>query len=475
MLMIRNGALISLKNLIYLTFIGLICLSPSLKIMPQSIFSTNFHDDKRFIELLLVSFILLYSVFLKNNTLSFNVKQPIHYSIYLLIAFAVTSSYLAFSPRHAFIEVSVFSGLIYLALFVANSYHENDRLLTKQITYIFWASILLCMLSFYVGYIAATVSFTPLMWPAPLTGFTNIRSFNQYQLWTFGLITLPLLNIDFKSKRTRNWLHLALIFWWVLLFFSASRGVLLAWVSGILITAFVYRKLAWLFIRLQLGYITAGFFSYLTLFQAIPYLRGSTIVSGTIMRDSTNDRIELWSQSLYLIQNHPLFGVGPMHFAWNSNSNAHPHNSVLQIMAEWGLPAALLILTVAAYGLFCWLRKFNINSLQTKSKPDINLAIVLFFTLITNTVYSLVDGVIVMPISQVLMFTIIGLMLGYYSKDNMAAIETKSLFRRIFAGITLITLIWSTLPEILQNASSDAKGFSMGYTAAGPRFWLEVK
>jgi O-antigen ligase len=190
------------------------------------------------------------------------------------------------------------------------------------------------------------------------------------------------------------------------------------------------------------------------------------------MRDSTKDRIELWSQCLDLIQNHPLFGVGPMHFAWYSNTSGHPHNSVLQIMAEWGLPAALLILASAGYGLFCWLKKFTPGSIQSKSRLDCSLAIVLSFTLITNLAYSLVDGVIVMPISQVLMFTIIGLMMGYYSHSNVADVTKKSLFKAIFAGIALIALVWSAMPEILQSASGDAKRFSM---AAGPRFWLEVK
>ena len=331
------------------------------------------------------------------------------------------------------------------------------------------------MFSFYVGYIAATISYTPLTWPAPLTGFTNIRSFNQFQLWTLGLITLPLLTVDFKSTHTRKWLHLALACWWILLFYSASRGAILSLSLGIFITAMIYRKLAWPFIRLQLAYIAAGFLGYHVLFQLIPYLRGSAIVTGTVMRDSTSDRLELWSQCLNLIQNHPVFGVGPMHFAWYSNTNAHPHNSVLQIIAEWGLPAALLILAIAGYGLIGWLKKFNIGSLLHKSSLDCNLAIALFFSAVTSFVYSLVDGVIVMPISQVLMFTIIGLMIGYYSKDNVTAVKRKSIFMPIFAGITLAALIWSTLPEILQSASGDPKRFSMGYSAAGPRFWLEVK
>lgn len=473
--MLRNSMPMLLKFLIFCTFIVLICLSPNLKIMPQSILSTNFHDDKRLIELLLIVLLLLYNILFSSKTLSFNSSKPISYGIYLVIAFAIASSYFAYSPRHALIEISLFAGLIYLALFVANLYYETDRLLVQKIIYVFWASIFLCMFSFYVGYIAATISYTPLTWPAPLTGFTNIRSFNQYQLWTLGLITLPLLALDFKNARKRNCLHAGLILWWVLLFHSASRGALLALVLGIFVTAIVYGKLAWRFIRLQLGYITAGFIIHQILFQLIPYLRGSAIVTGTVMRDSTSDRLGLWNQCLNLIQNHPVFGVGPMHFAWYSNTNAHPHNSVLQIMAEWGLPAALLILAISCYGVICWLKKFNVDNLLHKSRLDCNLAIALFFTVVTSFVYSLVDGVIVMPISQVLMFTIIGLMIGYYSKDNVTEVKRKSIFMPIFAGITLAALIWSTLPEILQSASGDPKRFSMGYSAAGPRFWLEVK
>ena len=464
-----------LKFFIFCTFVVLICLSPNLKIMPQSILSTNFHDDKRLIELLLIIFLLLYNIIFINRTLSFNLKKPISYYIYLVIIFAIASSYLAYSPRHALIEVSLFSGLIYLALFVANLYYETDRLLVQKIIYVFWASIFLCMFSFYVGYIAATISYTPLTWPAPLTGFTNIRSFNQFQLWTLGLITLPLLTVDFKSTNTRKWLHSGLMCWWILLFYSASRGAILSLSLGIFITGIIYRKLAWPFIRLQLAYIATGFLGYHVLFQLVPYIRGSAIVTGTVMRDSTSDRLELWSQCLNLIQNHPVFGVGPMHFAWYSNTNAHPHNSVLQIMAEWGLPAALLIFAITCYGLICWLKKFNISNLQHQSSLDCNLAIALFFTVVTSFVYSLVDGVIVMPISQVLMFTIIGLIIGYYSKYSVAVVKGKSIFIPIFAGITLAALIWSTLPEILQSASGDPKRFSMGYSAAGPRFWLEVK
>ncbi len=466
-----------LKFLILCLFVSLISFSPSLNIIPKNLIVTSWHDQQRLLELLLLNFTLFYYVITKSNVSLLSTGLAVRYAFYAFLTLALTSSCLATSPRHALLEISLFAGLAYLSLFIAHLYREKNTLLIKQFSYILWASILLYMVSFYVGYITATIYKTPVTWPNPLTGFSNIRSFTQYQLWTLGLITLPILTFDFKKSYTRYWLHLGLVCWWVLLFYSASRGALLAWFVGVLATLLIYRKLAWPFIRLQLIHITTGFLSYQILFQVIPALRNSAVVTGTIMRDTTSDRIELWSQCLNLIQNHPVFGVGPMHFAWynHTSASAHPHNSVLQLMAEWGLPAALLILCVAGYGLFRWLKKFNNTSLQSETRLSRNLAIVLFFTITTNATYSLVDGVIVMPISQVMMFTFIGLMLGFYSYGNPITVTKKSLFKPIFACVILISLIWSTLPEILQSASGSEKRFSIGYTASGPRIWLELK
>ncbi len=468
----------TLQFFIFALFIGLIGISPSLKIIPQAFTAMSLHDSQRLIELLFIAVLLLRIIAIKESTYNFIANSNIRYGLCTLAVLTIVSSSLAVSPRHAMIEISLFAGLSYLALYTARLYHEDSSQLIKHLTYVIWGGILLSMAAFYVGYITATIFKTPVIWPGPITGFNNVRFFNQYQLWTLGLIVLPLLAFNLKNTRTRYWLHLDLICWWVMLFHTASRGALLAWALGILITAAIYRKLAWPFIRLQLIHIASGFLSYKILFELIPFLRESAVVTGTIVRDTTSDRIELWKHALHLIQDHPIFGVGPMHFAWYSPISAHPHNSVLQMMAEWGLPAAVLVLVITCYGLFCWLKKFNVDNLQTETNHDRNLAIILFFTIITNAAYSLVDGVIVMPISQIMMFTFIGLMMGYYNNANItevAVLKRKSLITPLFAGIVLITLVWSTLPEILQNAAGNEKRFSMGYTALGPRFWVEFK
>jgi putative inorganic carbon (hco3(-)) transporter len=472
-----------LQTLALLCFVALITFLPSVQFMPK--FIIWFNDRQRLLELLLLSLVLLDSIF---SRLSINpvikkdllvVPKRLWNALFVLLLLACISAYLAQSPRHAIIEVSVFTGLCYLSLFVARLFLENKQKLTQQITVAIWASILLYMLSFYTGYITATIFKTPLQWPFPFTGFSNIRSFNQYQLWTLGLICLPLLAFDVK-KSARVWLNIALIAWWVLLFYSASRGVLLAWLAGMLLTTVIYKKSAWLLLRLQLINVALGFCSYYLLFKVIPAAHESSLVTNTVVRQTTDDRIGLWQQAIILIRESPIFGVGPMHYAWFNTSNGHPHNSVLQLASEWGLPATLIILAIAGYGIYSWLKKFNVGKLQVANKLDSNLAILLFFTIIINAAYSLVDGVIVTPISQVLMFTTIGLMIGLYcngqlSTDGDKTIKSNYQFRPFFAAIVLVVMVWSTLPELINGLSGNQKGFSMGYTAVGPRFWHETK
>ena len=314
----------------------------------------------------------------------------------------------------------------------------------------------------------------PLIWPEPFFGFSNIRAFNQYQLWTVSLLCLPLL--EFKIERTsiRVWLFVVLAGWWVLLFASASRGVLLAWLIAMLVTAGCYRQLAWPLLRLQLTSFITGLSCYGLLFHLLPFFLVGGISTGTIIRETTSDRIGLWRQAGAMIQTHPWFGVGPMHYAWYPNAiAAHPHNSVLQLAAEFGLPATLLMLAMAGYGVFCWLKRFNAVTLQTSTDRD--FAVVLFFTLVANACYSLVDGVIVMPLSQMMMAVVIGLMLGLYGDGHQQSnrVCSKYFVHQIFAGVILIAMVWSVLPELLPRLLGNEKMIPMDYQTMGPRFWQE--
>jgi putative inorganic carbon (hco3(-)) transporter len=463
----------TLRYLIFITFIGLFVCLPSIHLNNQN--TITYHDSQRLFELLLVTLVLLYSALNKTHLSNSSI---INYAFLLLLGLALASAFLAKSTRHAMVEISIFAGLYYFSLFIAKLYESNKDKFLQGMLNIALASIVLYMISFYSGYITATIFKTPLHWPKPFAGFTNIRSFNQYQLWSLAIITLPLLAFDLKNH-LRLWLYLALACWWVLLYYSASRGVLIAWLVGFSVTALIFQKFAWPLLRIQLINMTTGFIGYYCLFKLFPSLLESTVITSTVIRETTNDRLALWGNALYLISHHPYLGVGPMNYPWYNTTLSHPHNSVLQLASEWGLPATFIILAIFVNSIYCWLKKFNLNTLSKFSDLDQNLAVILFFTIMTNSAYSLVDGVIVMPISQVLMFTIIGLMIGFYNKNKTTPYRDSSInifnYKSILPIITLIVLACSTWPEIKQALNNHEKRFSMGYTAAGPRIWWEIK
>jgi hypothetical protein len=172
-----------------------------------------------------------------------------------------------------------------------------------------------------------------------------------------------------------------------------------------------------------------------------------------------------------------------MHFYFYNSFGTHPHNSVLQLAAEWGLPATFIVLTILGCSFNCWYKKFNTRKLQTANKLDSNLSVILFFTTIANGAYSLVEGVIVMPISQVLMFTMIGLMIGQYTIGQVAPIKISNIrFRPIFATVVLLLMTLSVMPELLRGLTSyeryyqpGERAFSMGPEVINPRIWMQQR
>ena len=479
------------QKLVVIAYIVLITFSPSIHFISY----IAFHDCQRILQLLLLSLVLIDAIYMKLNQESdISISPQIKLALFTLLGLAALSSARSIEPRQAIIEVTIFVSLCYLAFFVARLYRISPKNFIICLTYAILSSVILYLISFYVGYITAISVKKAIIWPAPFFGFNNIRLFQQYQLWGLGLISLPLLAFDLK-KIMRIWLYVALVAWWVLLFYAASRGVTLGWLLAMLVTAIVYRNAAWSFLKIQLITSLSGLVVYFLLFHFVPlwiapHISGtdasSIIVSSTIFRDTTYDRIDLWKVAYVMIKNFPLLGVGPMHFYYYNSFGTHPHNSLLQLASEFGLPAALIMVWIVGNCAYFWYKRFNASRLQFEPKLNANLAIILFFTMIANGAYSLVEGVIVMPISQVLMFTMIGLMIGQYTSGNLQTDITVQKnnfrFRPFFAVVVLILMSLSVMPEILRGLTSyeryyqpGEQAFSMGPGVINPRIWMQQR
>ncbi len=434
------------------------------------------YDERRILELLLVVLVVFWFLFGGDKSISIisNWKISIKVLLLLVITLGSISAYLSPVPRYALEEVSLFGGLFFTSCFTASLWVKYSESLVKYLVYSILLGVILYMIGFYTGYLAAYLENIPLKFPEPFFGFSNIRAFNQYQLWTLALLSLPILSFNIQRRSLRWGLYLSFVAWWVLFFYSGSRGVIVAWFAAMLVTGGIYWKLSRPLLVLQVQGSVSGLLIYGLLFQYLTTADPGKIASQSVLRTQTNDRAYLWQQAWEMLSNHPWFGIGPMHYAWYPNYvAAHPHNSLLQLAAEWGLPATILILLIFALGLYRWLSRFNAKSLLEETDFRRNLAVALFFTLIANSIYSWFDGVIVMPLSQLMLAVVVGLMLGIYSNQPQPnTIPAKIAPHRILAGMVLIALVWSVLPDVLPRINYRGDLIDMG-VAPGPRFWQE--
>ncbi|MCW8890676.1 MAG: O-antigen ligase family protein, partial [Sedimenticola sp.] len=299
--------------------------------------------------------------------------------------------------RHAIGETSLFLLLTIFSLSLGDLTRNYQDIVLRSLLSAMITSAFIYEIGFFTSYIGILLNGHSLQLPEPFSGFSNYRFFNQYQIWTLPLVALPLLTYTKLFSSLRLLLVLLAIGWWVLLFASQSRGALLAIGLALVITFIAFRKEAYGFLKTTLLPGITGWLLYLVLFSYIPELE-----PGSRLSQLTEDpgRLELWGRALEMLYENPWFGAGPMHYAYYPNTSAaHPHNSLLQLAAEWGLPVAIITAGLACWGAIAWVSKYRRNANQLNSHLQQHLWIALFCSLIAGLIYSMVSGVIVTPLS----------------------------------------------------------------------------
>lgn len=409
-------------------------------------------------------------------------NQLLLLSIFILAVFSAISAAL---PEYALLESSLYCGLFFLSLSVAHLSFQKKIFFQA----IFFSALIISsffyQIIFFAGYLASFIENMPLQWPEPFGGFINIRFFNQYHLWLFFLISAPLLIYPNLDGRLLSSIKLNAIGWAILLFVSGSRGALVAVFLTLLIVFFVFKRQSHAMIKLNLFFLGLGFIGALLLFKLLPQLLESQVVLGwrSVEELTAVDmpRLYLGKIALNYMISHPWLGIGAMHYAYYPNLIAmHPHNSVLQWGAEMGLPSLIIVITLLTSGLQVWVKRF---ARLDKNSPDYfadqQVWVVLFCSMAAGLIYSLVDGVIVMPVSQVLMVTIAGWMFGLYfqaefhSESIVIITKTKSLLTLILTGIILIILTYTVMPTLVSRLVVLEGASAVVSTGMRPRFWLQ--
>ena len=299
-------------------------------------------------------------------------------------------------------------------------------------------------------------------WVHPFLEFANVRFFSQYQSYVFFLLPVPmlLLGLSWKWKAV---LYVVAANFWALQWMVGTRAVWIAFAAAMLAVCVMMRQGRVAFVRTHLLLVLAGgvmFAAYLgvttSAADVTPIPKKLSVVnrgSGSI-----NKRVLLARQALVTIVKKPLTGVGPGQFGLMNYPlrGAHPHNSPLQLMSEYGLVAGGAGIALGLMLVIFALR--SMRSAQEGCKEDA-ITVALAAALIAGLVESLFSGGIIMPHGQMMLCIVAGWLLGRrLATGNLgAAAERGSQMRLaltmsvVAAGLitTLVSLeYWSVVHDM---------------------------
>ncbi|AUD58849.1 hypothetical protein AYJ58_04810 [Shewanella sp. Pdp11] len=305
-----------------------------------------------------------------------------------------------------------------------------------------------------------------------VTGFMNVRFFNQLQV-----MLMPLLCLSFYIEQLKKYKRAAMLAFsvlWLILLQSEARGALLAMVvAAFVVYSFLSADLRKAFIRPIMKAVTLGTLLWLVLIIIIPlFLFDSQIWQ---LRTNSSGRIDMWIYILQTIPEHVWLGHGPMSFAWAEARplpNAHPHNALLQFLYEFGVFAFILLASWSLMKLRVILKRLKLLRVksnehlaeQPQSSINKNLDIdtgttdiVLVFSLCATWVYAMFDGVIVMPLSQALLVALLALNCRQY-QPRAIALPLK------VALVAIVIICGALLIDSLCDAALNQQLY--------PRLWL---
>jgi hypothetical protein len=178
------------------------------------------------------------------------------------------------------------------------------------------------------------------------------------------------------------------------------------------------------------------------------------------------DRLGLWSYTLSnFIAPHPIFGVGPLNFAAFSNPYgvAHPHNVILKIAAEWGIPAALIFCFITGKALLTWFKFFKKNQSTLDSYfPRLFIQSTLTLIILGGVVDSMLSGNTVMPLSQLFLTIIWGWAYGLVTENSSPSHAAKNPQTHIYLPFNLKNLKTLGDPQKIERDLLFTLGLSIG-------------
>jgi O-antigen ligase len=393
----------------------------------------------------------------------------------MVLSLGVFSAALAPEPAYAFLELSHFVLLFVGAGVVASAVRETPQQTERVLLDAVVVSALLYAVYFAVRYATSFFFQGVGVGQEIITRFVNPRFFNQYQTWTLPLLGGAVLALPKTWPAVRGGVFGLVAIWWTLVFASNVTGTILAMAVATVGVGLIFQKQARHWIGVQGAAVLIGGVLYFALF----YLAGSGApqFGERLSHASTESwRVVRWKTCLSMVMTHPFLGAGPMHFAWppfHFMTGAHPHNAFFQWLAEWGIPSTGIMSGLTIWGGWRWIEQ-EMEDAESSFRSN-ELGVALTAAVLAGTAHAMVSGIIVMPVSQVLLVLVGGWAWGRYrpqhqSSDSEIPIRSHALLCVLL--IAAMGMVGSSLKDLLTvEERRDALIEAADRNQLSPRYW----
>jgi O-antigen ligase len=304
--------------------------------------------------------------------------------------------------------------LLALCLMVCAIVRNQGAAVEKALAVAIFAGAGLVVLKFWVTYVLYFLDGKVFSWVSPFMDFANVRFFGQYQAYTLLLMLLPVAVMDLKGLG-RYLVYFVAANFWAMQWMVGARAVWVGFAVAMVATAIALpqKRLQWIASQVApalIGGLIFGLFTWLI--QDSPKATRIPAINSVVERsgESDRERITLARSALELIAEHPLVGVGPGQFGmhYRKSTAAHPHNSPLQLLVEYGIAAGAAAIALGGLLVAYALRQIRLRSRQKFDAPST----ILGAALIMGLVDALFSGNLIMPYCQVFLCVVAGWMLG---------------------------------------------------------------
>ncbi|WP_082045824.1 MULTISPECIES: O-antigen ligase family protein [Pseudomonas] len=318
---------------------------------------------------------------------------------------------------------------------------------------------------FLVSYVSAFISGINILHADVLVGgFSNPRFFGQFQVVLLPVLAFLIARFFSRCRyKVAAILMVVLVLHWCVSYVLGGRGM---WAATVFshIFVFIFFRRFWVFLLVQAFAALLGFFVFVVLFFTIPSWFDIVPWLHDGLRAGLSSRDLIWMLSWEIAVDNVWLGIGPMHFSATYNPvAAHPHQVLLQWLSEWGVFSTVLAFFLVGRGLFAGGRVLRSEKFEYE---DVGL----WTALVSGLLLAQVDGVFVMPYTEMWLAILAGVAFSRWASPLVAGIRQRFVLSilSIPVVIVLVMVLVREAPVLPATEESYLRENPVGWA---PRFW----